>query len=120
MVLATFIFWLGRKKYVRVPPAGIKKENYAFIMVTYLVKALSNRNGKTIWEAVSETYSAEAIDGVKAVNRVLMVFAFVPIFWAMWDQSLSEWVLQATKLHLNIFGKTFLPEQIQTVNPLLL
>lgn len=120
MVLATFIFWLGRKKYVRVPPAGIKKENYAFIMVAYLVKALSNRNGKTVWEAVGEKYSPEAIDGVKAVNRVLMVFAFVPIFWAMWDQSLSEWVLQATKLDLNIFGKTFLPEQIQTVNPLFL
>jgi POT family proton-dependent oligopeptide transporter len=35
----------------------------------------------------------------------------------MWDQSLSEWVLQATKLDLNVFGHTFLPEQIQTVNP---
>ncbi|MBY0348936.1 MAG: POT family MFS transporter [Hydrotalea flava] len=120
MLLATLIFWLGRKYYVRVPPSGIKKENYVFIMAYYIMKAFSNRNGKTIWEAVGEKYSAESIDGVKAVNRVLMVFAFVPIFWAMWDQSLSEWVLQATKLNLNIFGKTFLPEQIQTVNPLFL
>ncbi len=120
MCLATIIFWSGRKKYVRVPPSGVKKENFFFITITFIAKSFSNRNGKTVWEATAEKYSAEAIDGVRAVYRVLMVFAFIPIFWAMWDQNLSEWVLQATKLDLNIFGYTFLPEQIQTVNPLFL
>jgi POT family proton-dependent oligopeptide transporter len=38
----------------------------------------------------------------------------------MWDQSLSEWVLQATKMDLNVFGYTLLPEQVQTVNPIFL
>jgi len=120
MFLATVIFWLGRKRYVRVPPSGVKKENFFFITVSFFSRLLSNRNGKTVWEAVAEKYSTEAVDGVRAVYRVLMVFAFIPIFWAMWDQSLSEWVLQATKLDLNIWGHTFLPEQIQTVNPLFL
>ena len=50
--------------------------------------------------------------------RVMAVFAFIPIFWAMWDQSLAEWVIQATKLDLTVFGHTYLPEQIQTVNPI--
>jgi POT family proton-dependent oligopeptide transporter len=120
MCLATIIFWSGRKKYVRVPPSGVKKENFFFITISYFSKLFTNRNGKTVWEAVGEMYSPESIDGVRAVYRVLMVFAFIPIFWAMWDQNLSEWVLQATKLDLNIFGYTFLPEQIQTVNPLFL
>jgi POT family proton-dependent oligopeptide transporter len=62
-------------------------------------------------------YPEESVEAVKSVYGVLMVFAFIPIFWAMWDQSLSEWVLQATKLDLNVFGFTLLPEQIQTVNP---
>jgi POT family proton-dependent oligopeptide transporter len=38
----------------------------------------------------------------------------------MWDQNLSEWVLQAQKMDLTIFGFTFFPEQIQTFNPIFL
>lgn len=85
-----------------------------------LRKFFSNRQGKTVWEMVAEKYSPGAIDGVQAVYRILAVFAFTPIFWALWDQNLSEWVLQATKLDLHIFGYEFLPEQIQTFNPLFL
>jgi len=69
---------------------------------------------------VKEKYSPSAIDGVQAVYRILLVFAFTPIFWAMWDQNLSEWVLQATKLDRHIFGYELLPEQVQTFNPLFL
>jgi len=120
MVIATITFWLGRKKYVRVPPSGMKKENFVFITCYYIKSLFSKKNGQSTWDAVGEKYSADSIDGVRAVYRVLMVFAFIPIFWAMWDQSLSEWVLQATKLDLTMFGVSVLPEQIQTVNPLFL
>jgi POT family proton-dependent oligopeptide transporter len=49
------------------------------------------------------------------------VFAFTPIFWALWDQNLSEWVLQATRLDLTLIGTiTILPEQINFINPLFL
>jgi POT family proton-dependent oligopeptide transporter len=118
MGLATFVFWLGRKKYVRVAPSGFKKENFFFIMIEYFKQLFKNKNGKTTWEAVGEKYSATAVDGIRAVVRVMAVFAFIPIFWAMWDQSLAEWVIQATKLDLTVFGHKYLPEQIQTVNPI--
>ena len=49
-----------------------------------------------------------------------MIFAFTPIFWALWDQNLAEWVLQAKKLDLTIFGHQFFAEQIQTFNPIFL
>lgn len=120
MCIATIIFWMGRKKYVRVPPTGIKKENYLSITRYAIAQSFKNRKGKTVWEVVGEKFSAEAIDGVRAVNRILMIFAFTPIFWAMWDQNLSEWVLQATKIDRHIFGYELLPEQIQTFNPLFL
>jgi len=128
MCLATLIFWLGRHRYVKVPPTGVKKENFMRISLYALKKAFLyawkkvffNRQDKTVWETVAEKYSPEAIDGVQAVYRILAVFAFTPIFWALWDQNLSEWVLQATKLDLHIFGYEFLPEQIQTFNPLFL
>lgn len=121
MALATIIFWMGRKKYKKVPAAGIKKENFFTITLYALVKSISRKPGQKVWEAVGEKYSAKSIDGIKAVYRVLAVFAFTPIFWALWDQNLSEWVLQATRLDLTLVGTfTILPEQVNFINPLFL
>ena len=120
MCVATLIFWLGRKQYVRVPPSGIKKENFISITGYAILQIFSNRNGMGVWEAVGKKFTADSIDGVKAVYRILMVFSFTPIFWAMWDQNLAEWVLQAKKLDLTIFGYTLFAEQIQTFNPVFL
>lgn len=93
MALATLIFWSGRKRYVRMPPVGIA-------------------------QGFRQTFQPE---GVKAIGRILLVFMFIPVFWALWDQNLSEWVLQATKLNREIWpGFTVLPEQVQTVNPFFL
>jgi POT family proton-dependent oligopeptide transporter len=121
MALATVIFWLGRKKYKQLPPAGIKKENFFTISLYALLKVFSHKPGQKIWEAVAEKYSAKSIDAIKAVYRILAVFAFTIVFWALWDQNLSEWVLQATRLNLTLFGDfKILPEQINFINPLFL
>lgn len=65
-------------------------------------------------------YGAETIDGIKAVWRVLSLFAFIPFFWALYDQNGSEWVLQAESLNRNIFGFELQAEQVQIVNPILI
>jgi POT family proton-dependent oligopeptide transporter len=120
MALATIIFFSGRKSYVRVPPAGIKKDNFLSISFYALANAGKKLPGQSLLDVAKNKYDAERVEGIKAVWRVMAVFAFVPIFWAMWDQSLSEWVLQATKLDLTMFGYKLLPEQIQTANPIFL
>ncbi len=91
MALATLIFWLGRKKYIIVPPSGINFD------------------------------LAKIKDGLAAAGRVLVVFMFIPLFWALWDQSLSEWILQASHLNLDFGnGITALPSQVQLANPIFL
>ena len=40
----------------------------------------------------------EAIDGVRAVLRVLVLFALVTPFWSLFDQKASTWVLQANAM----------------------
>jgi proton-dependent oligopeptide transporter, POT family len=91
MALATLIFWLGRNNYIKVPPSGI---NFDFQKMK---------------------------EGLTAAGRVLLVFAFIPLFWAMWDQNLSEWVLQAQHLDLTLFeGVVSLPSQVQLANPVFL
>ena len=120
MALATIIFFSGRKKYVRVPPSGIKKDNFVFISLYALFNAGKKKKGESLLDVAKQKFRPEKVEGIKAVYRVMAVFAFVPIFWAMWDQNLSEWVLQAQKLDRHILGLNLLPEQVQTVNPIFL
>ena len=94
MVIATLFFWGGRKKMVHVPPAGLG----------YL----------------RETFSK---DGLLTLARIAMVYVFVIIFWALWDQSNGiEWTLQAEKMDLRVpwLGVTLLAAQVQTANPILI
>lgn len=120
MAFATIIFFSGRKKYIKIPPAGIKKDNFLFISFYALLNIHKKKKGEALLDVAKQKYNPEKVEAIKSVWRVLAVFAFFPIYWAMWDQCLSEWVLQATKLDRNIFGYKFLPEQVQTVNPVFL
>lgn len=66
----------------------------------------------------------EAVDGVRAVLRILVVFALVTPFWSLFDQKASTWIVQANAMTspvLNLFGWEFqlLPAQMQAVNPAL-
>jgi POT family proton-dependent oligopeptide transporter len=114
MACATLIFFSGRKRYVRVPPRGINKANF----ISVSLYALFNKG----WQAAQAKYGDEKVDGIRAVWRVMAVFAFIPIFWSLWDMNGAEWVLQSTKmnLHLGVSDWTILPSQIQTVNAIFL
>lgn len=124
MALATIIFFSGRNKYVKVPPGGINKNNFVFISLYALFNAGKKKKGESLLDVAKGKFSPSKVDGVKAVYRVMAVFIFVPIFWAMWDQNLSEWVLQAEKLdrHINLgfVDFTILAGQVQTANPIFL
>ncbi|NII06587.1 oligopeptide:H+ symporter [Luteibacter anthropi] len=58
----------------------------------------------------------DAIDGVAAVLRVLVVFALVTPFWSLFDQKASTWVLQANAMSVPDWLH---PAQMQALNPLL-
>ena len=66
-----------------------------------------------------------AIEGVRAVLRLLVLFACVTPFHSLFDQKASEWVVQGSKMALPAWtfdptGKAaFQPAQMQLFNPLL-
>jgi proton-dependent oligopeptide transporter, POT family len=68
------------------------------------------------FDNAAKEFGQNTIDGIKSVWRIFAVFAFVPIFWALWDQSQSEWVVQAGKMDLHWFGIDWQAEQISFVN----
>ena len=90
MLLATIIFWSGRYKFIHIKPGG-----GAFIR---------------------ETFSK---DGLKAIGKLSILYIFIAMFWALFDQTGSAWVLQAQHMNRNILGIELLPAQIQAANPLL-
>ncbi len=123
MALATVIFFSGSKMYVKVPAGGVRKDNFLFVNLYTLNAYFSKKNpGKTAWQTAAEKYGTEKVDAVKAVWSVMAVFAFTPIFWAMWDMNSAEWALQANKLNLDMgmFGWHLLPSQVQVMNALFL
>jgi POT family proton-dependent oligopeptide transporter len=66
----------------------------------------------------------EAVDGVRGVLRILIVFALVTPFWSLFDQKASTWIVQANSMMrptLSLFGSEFRfePAQMQALNPLL-
>lgn len=122
MGLATIIFFLGRNKYRRLPPSGANPENFLAISAYAIRNQSAEHKGESFLDVAKNKFSAAAVDGVKSVWKVLAVFAFIPIFWALYDQNGSEWVLQAQKLDLTIpfFNKTILAEQVQSINAILI
>ena len=76
-----------------------------------------------------EVHSAEAVDGVRAVLGVLIVFMLVTPFHSLFDQKATTWVLQGNHMispswdfdlgSWGIWQLTFQPAQMQALNPAL-
>lgn len=93
MGLATLLFWLGRNKFVHIPPAGIERFR-------------------------NETLSADGIQALKNLSPLFLLF--VPMFWCLFDQTGSAWVLQAVRMDRNFLGVEWYESQIQAINPILI
>lgn len=94
MGLATIVFWIGRNKFVHIPAGGT--------------------------EFLRESFSGE---GLRAVFQLIPLYLFIAVFWALYDQTASAWVLQADNMDRRwAFGGQsgeWQSSQIQAVNPIL-
>ncbi|MHC4116736.1 MAG: POT family MFS transporter [Planctomycetota bacterium] len=91
MFAAMLCYWVGRFKLVHIPPTG-----------------------KTKWRQMLDK------EGVMALRRLWPIFVFISMFFALFYQSESAWVLQAEKMNLRWLGKDWLPAQMQAANPVLI
>lgn len=74
-----------------------------------------------------ERHPAEAVDGVRAVLRVLIVFALVTPFHSLFDQKATTWVDQGALMDIPVWSfslgplgewqTNFEPAQMQALNP---
>jgi POT family proton-dependent oligopeptide transporter len=119
MSLATLLFWSGRRHYVIAPPSGRRPHGFVRVVARAVRRFGTHRSGEHWLDAALDVHPREAVDGAKSVFRVLGVFAAVTVFWALFDQTGSSWVLQAEKMDLQVGTWTLAPAQLQALNPLL-
>lgn len=137
MGLATLVFWLGRKHYRQVPPAGPQGTSFWEMLWHALTHPASRRPGAGFWGACEHRYSREQVAAAKAATRVAGVFALIPFFWALYDQNSTTWVLQGERMIPYVFsqgvldlpvlgamlrfiiGKEIGAEQMQSMNALM-
>lgn len=185
MFLATFIFWLGRRQYVRVPPTRGEDPDSFFNVARTALTARVARQGRPgllvaasgallavamlgcwllqaafgvalpFWpadfhfvitaclalgaliafgglgvsmqlERARGRHPDAAVDGVRAVLRILIVFALTTPFWSLFDQKASTWVIQGKAMavpHEAWWWPSWLIKeagQMQALNPLLI
>jgi len=91
MAIATVMFWMGRNKFVHIPPAGLGFFREAF-----------------------------SREGVIAICKLIPLFTIIAVFWSLYDQTGSSWILQAEQMDLSFLGVRWLESQVQAVNPILI
>ncbi|MDP3849732.1 MAG: POT family MFS transporter [Luteolibacter sp.] len=87
MGIATVVFWMGRKRFIHVPAGG-----------TGFVRDLF-RGG-----------------GLGVMLKLLPLYLFVAMFWALFDQTGSTWIFQSQDMDRRFIGFEWLPSQIQSLN----
>jgi len=132
MVIATIFFWAGRKKFVHIPPAGRqffddavpREKQMPFVAILGLLLAgllvgLWRNLGTLFFASDILLIIAVVLWAIRPVLRyIFMPVPFVAMFWALWQQNFSSWILQAESMDRHLFGIEWLSSQIQTVNPI--
>ncbi|XP_036425775.1 solute carrier family 15 member 1b [Colossoma macropomum] len=125
MAVALIVFIAGSGMYTKAAPKG----NIMMEVCKCIGFAIKNRfrhrssayPKREHWmDWANEKYDKLLIAQVKMVLKVLFLYIPLPMFWALFDQQGSRWTLQATTMDGNFGGFVVQPDQMQTVNPILI
>jgi POT family proton-dependent oligopeptide transporter len=105
---------LFRERLYHLPALLGVTSSWALALVTAIGFA-----GAGVWwqlDRARPNHPVEAVEGVRSVLRILVLFALLTPFWSLFDQKASTWVLQGEGM---VRPKGFQASQMQAVNPLL-
>lgn len=116
MGIATFVFWLGRREYNKIPPSrSASRGGFWRVLFTVLF-----RGG---WNKATLLCGENAVTDTRHILKILSIFAFVIPFWSIFDQTASSWVAQGNNMipiSIPLPGSgtwSIGPEEIQAANP---
>ncbi|KAM9710212.1 solute carrier family 15 member 1 [Menidia menidia] len=125
MMVALVVFILGSGMYYKAKPQG----NIMLDVCKCIGFAIKNRyrhrgnqypKRKHWMDWAEEKYEKLLIAQIKMVLKVLFLYIPLPMFWTLFDQKGSRWTLQATTMNGDFGLLVIQPDQMQTVNPILI
>ena len=121
MGIATIIFWLGRNKYLRQPPARTAHQAGVMSVICFaLLNQKLRQRGQKWLDVARQEFSAEEVNDVRAVLRIVLVFLTIPVFFALYNQVNTTWVLQGEKMTpFDVLGFHMDGERMQAVGSIL-
>jgi POT family proton-dependent oligopeptide transporter len=117
MAVALAVFWAGSRHYVRTPPSGPDPHSFLKVVGRALKRLGTGRPGEHWLDGARDLHPEPAVDGAKAVFRIVGVFGAVTLFWALFDQKASTWVIQASQMDRLVLGVERSPAAFQVFNP---
>ncbi|MFH4978517.1 hypothetical protein AB6A40_005226 [Gnathostoma spinigerum] len=127
LMLVAFVFFVAGWKYYKISPPP--KGNVIFRVVGCIFYAARKKISATIrghdklehWlDYAAPKYSGELLVGVRTLVAVATLFFPLIVFWALFDQQGSTWVLQGRRMDGRVGPFTILPDQMNTLNPLII
>jgi len=119
MFFATIVFWMGRHEYVHVPPTKSDGHGIFNVITSAFKHSSSRKEGEKFLDGALKDHSREQVEAVRAVFDIAKLFAAISVFWALFDQHGSSWVIQAMNMDLNFMGVQFEASQIAAWNPIM-
>ncbi|KAF6084881.1 solute carrier family 15 member 1 [Phyllostomus discolor] len=125
MAVALIVFVLGSSMYKKFQPQGNIMEKVVKCIGFAIKNRFSHRSKefpkREHWlDWAKEKYDERLISQIKMVTRVMFLYIPLPMFWALFDQQGSRWTLQATTMSGKIGIIEIQPDQMQTVNAILI
>ena len=111
MAAALAIYLAGRRSYVKVPPAGRDPNGFLAVLRTRL------SGGQ---DAARKRHGEGAVEGMRSVFSIALVFLPIVAFWALYFQYGSSWFNQAEKMDRDIFGWHMESAQMESLNAILI
>ncbi|KAK3091507.1 hypothetical protein FSP39_020322 [Pinctada imbricata] len=100
MILALIIFAAVRSRYIHIPPSGSILQNSIGVCCATKCQSFDRAREKG--------YSEEMVDGVNSVLKMLPIFVFIILFWAIYAQMQSTFFLQGERMDVHI-GSVLMP-----------
>ncbi|KAM9804858.1 solute carrier family 15 member 1 [Neosynchiropus ocellatus] len=125
MVVALVVFIVGSGMYYKAEPQGNIMLDVCKCIGFSIKNRFRHRNrqypARAHWlDWAEEKYDKLLIAQIKMVLRVLFLYIPLPVFWTLFDQKGSRWTLQATTMNGDFGLLVIQPDQMQTVNPILI
>ncbi|XP_051840005.1 solute carrier family 15 member 1 [Antechinus flavipes] len=125
MAVSLIVFIIGSSLYKKVQPQGNVMAKVASCIGFAIKNRFLHRSKefpkREHWlDWAKEKYDERLITQIKMVVKVMFLYIPLPMFWALFDQQGSRWTLQATTMNGNFGAIEIQPDQMQTVNAILI